>query len=80
MRASGRARPNARWPGTAVDALRTLAEALEPGHAIAAALVEHTWTRALEDAVAQSGGTRIASHFVDAATFSELLPELLRPR
>jgi hypothetical protein len=66
--------------GDSSVALRALAEALEPGHAIAAALVEHTWSRTLEDAVAQSGGTRIASHFVDAATFSELLPELLRPR
>jgi hypothetical protein len=59
------------------DTLRALGAELAPGAAIAAVLVEHTWARALEDAVAQSGGTPASSGFVDAAALSELMPQLV---
>jgi hypothetical protein len=39
--------------------------------------VEHSWARALEDAVAQTGGTPLSSEFVDAASLAELAPQLL---
>ncbi len=58
-------------------ALRELGAALEPGRAIAAVLVEHTWARAMDEAVAQSGGTQVASEFVAAITLDELAPRLL---
>jgi hypothetical protein len=54
------------------DAIRALGAALAPGAAIAAVLVEHTWARALADAVAQSGGTPLSSGFVEAETLSDL--------
>ena len=57
--------------------LRQLGADLAPGAAMAAVLVEHTWARALEDAVAQSGGTRLSGEFVEAASLAELGPQLL---
>jgi hypothetical protein len=54
--------------------LRDIGAALAPGAAIAAVLVEHTWARALEDAVTQSGGTAVAGEFVDAATLADVAP------
>ena len=57
--------------------LRELGAELAPGAAMAAVLVEHTWARALEDAVAQSGGTPLSSEFVDAASLGELTQQLL---
>ena len=59
------------------DALRELGDALAPGTAIAAVLVEHRWARALADAVAESGGTPHSNAFVEAASLAELAPELL---
>ena len=59
------------------EALHALGEALAPGAAVAAVLVEHRWAAALEDAVAQSGGTPVSSGFVDAASLSELTPQLV---
>ena len=58
-------------------AVRELAQALEPGDAVAAVLVEHRWAEALEDAVERLGGARVGNRFVDATT---LQPELLTPR
>ncbi len=54
------------------DTLRALGTALAPGSAIAAVLVEHTWARVLDDAVAQSGGRSLSSGFVEADTLSDL--------
>jgi hypothetical protein len=54
-----------------------LGKSLEPGSALAVVLVEHVWARGLDDAVARLGGSTLASEFVDAATLSELAPELL---
>jgi hypothetical protein len=59
------------------ESLRALGDALAPGTAIAAVLVEHHWARTLEDAVAASGGTRHSSEFVDAAALAELGPQLI---
>jgi hypothetical protein len=59
------------------DRLRALGDALAPGAAIAAVLVEHAWSRTLEDAMAQSGGTPVSDGFVVATTLSELTPALV---
>ncbi len=59
------------------ETLRQLGAELAPGAAFAAVLVEHTWARALGDAVAQSSGTPLSSGFVDAASLGELSEELL---
>jgi hypothetical protein len=72
-----------RATGRALDAeglsetLRQLGAELAPGSAMAAVLVEHTWARALEDAVSASGGTRLSSEFVGAGSLAELAPLLL---
>lgn len=58
------------------DAVEQLAGTLEPGSAVAAVLIEHVWAEAVEDAVTRTGGTPLASEFVDAAA---LAPELLAP-
>jgi hypothetical protein len=63
--------------GVPDEKLRELGKALEPGAAMAAVLVEHVWARALEDAASRTGGTPLASEFVDATTLAELAPDLL---
>jgi hypothetical protein len=55
--------------------LRELAKSLEPGTAVAAVLVEHSWAHALDDAVTRTGGTEVANEFVEEA---ELTPGLLQ--
>ena len=57
---------------------RDLGAALQPGTALAAVLVEHIWSRALDDAVSRVGGRSLASDFVDASRLSELGADLLR--
>jgi hypothetical protein len=59
------------------ETLLQLGAELAPGAAIAAVLVEHTWARALEDAVSQSGGRPLSRDFVDATSLGELAPQLL---
>jgi hypothetical protein len=56
--------------GDRAAAVRRLAGELEKGEAIAAVLVNHVWAIALEDAVARTGGTPVASEFVDAGAIS----------
>lgn len=63
--------------GGLAQVLRDLGRTLEPGAALGAVLVEHVWATALEDAVSRTGGSRLASEFVDAETLSELAPDLL---
>ena len=58
--------------GDAGTALRDLGSQLAAGEAMAVVLVEHVWARALEDAMARTGGTRTASEFVSATRLSEL--------
>jgi hypothetical protein len=50
-----------------------LAEALEPGGAVAAILVEHSWAKAFDDAVARMGGTRETSALVEGANLASAL-------
>jgi hypothetical protein len=63
--------------GDDAQVVRQLAEGLEPGAAIAALLVEHRWARALDDAVSRTGGSPLASDFVEAATLADLSQALL---
>jgi hypothetical protein len=70
--------PAARRREGTSELLRDLGAALQPGTALAAVLVEHVWSRALEDAVSRVGGRSLASEFVDASTLSELRDQLLR--
>ena len=58
-------------------AVRALGETLAPGAAVVAALVEHVWAGALEDAVARIGGRRVAGRLVDGRTLAELAPDVL---
>jgi hypothetical protein len=63
--------------GIPPDVLRGLGESLEPGAAIAAVLVDHSWLRTLSDAVDRSGGHSRVLEFVEVSRLSELAPELL---
>ena len=63
--------------GLGEETLRRLAAALGPGGAMLALLVEHNWLQGVEDAVARTGGRRMAADFVDARSLSELASELL---
>jgi hypothetical protein len=59
------------------EMLSALGTVLAPGAAIAAVLVEHTWARAFEDAVSQSGGSLLSGGFVEADTLSDLTSVLV---
>jgi hypothetical protein len=63
--------------GAHSSALRRLGEALEPGAAVAAVLVEHVWVRALDNAVSRTVGKPLASELVDAAALGELTADLI---
>jgi hypothetical protein len=63
--------------GIAAETMRELADALEPGAAVAAVLVEHVWAAALSDAVSRSGGTSVSDEFVQATALGEVTPTLL---
>lgn len=60
------------------DVVRALGRNLQPGSAVAAVLVEHVWSRALEDAVSRVGGRALACESVGASRLSELGDDLLR--
>jgi hypothetical protein len=60
--------------------LRSLAAELQQGEAMAVLLVDHVWARALEDAVARTGGTPVASEFVDVTGLAELSAPARRHR
>ena len=66
-----------RSSGVSADLLRELGESLQPGTAVAAVLVDHPWRRALEDAVARTGGTALADEFVATAVLDEVGDDLL---
>lgn len=70
--------PAARRREGTSELLRDLGAALQPGTALAAVLVEHVWSRALDEAVSRVGGKPLARDFVDASTLSELRDQLLR--
>jgi hypothetical protein len=71
------ARALAGGAGVSPETLRELGDGLEPGGAVAAVLVEHTWARALDDAVERTGGAAVADGFVEASELAELAPDLL---
>jgi hypothetical protein len=62
--------------GPDANPLRVLAEALAPGSAVAALLVEHVWAHAVDDAVARTGGTELVNAFVPTSELTELGSEL----
>jgi len=59
------------------ETVRSLAEPLEAGAAIAAVLIEHAWSTALADAIARMGGTQTVSEFVDHGEIHEAGVRLL---
>ena len=63
--------------GLPSESLRELGRALEPGASVVAVLVEHRWTRAVEDAVTRTGGTLVANEHVDSTGLAQHIPELL---
>jgi hypothetical protein len=63
--------------GLPAEALRKLGEALDPGAAMVALLIEHAWAKTLEDAVSRTGGTPLSSEFVDATTLAEVAPAVV---
>lgn len=88
QKATRRALSGHRPGAVAPDALGAIADALEPGGALGAVLLEQrveketpeapaTWSEALEDAVARMGGRRIASDSVEAASLAQLDADLL---
>jgi hypothetical protein len=63
--------------GVSRETLLELGQALQPGAALVAVLVEHKWADALEDAVSRSGGVPLANAFVSTTELAELAPDLL---
>jgi len=57
--------------------VQALGRALAPGTALAAVLVDHVWSRALDDAVARTGGTALGRDFVAARSLSDVAGRLL---
>jgi hypothetical protein len=70
--------PAARRGEATSELARDLGAALQPGTALAAVLVEHIWSRVLDDAVSRVGGRSLTRDFVDASSLSELGNHLLR--
>jgi hypothetical protein len=62
---------------TEAQVVRDLGATLEPGAALAAVLVDHVWSDALDDAASRSGGRLLAGDFVAATALSELGSHLL---
>jgi hypothetical protein len=58
--------------GDRAAAVRNIGAELEKGESVAAVVIEHVWATTLEDTVARSGGTPVASEFVDATSLAEL--------
>ena len=69
-RATERA-PRSGGSGLPGESLRELGRALEPGASVVAVMVEHRWTRALEDAVTRTGGTLVANEHVNSTALAE---------
>ena len=57
-----------------------LGEALAPGEALVAFLVQHRWVEALEEAVGRMGGAATRVEFVDEASLRALMPKLFSAR
>ena len=52
--------------GPAGEMVRSLADGMQPGNALAAVLVEHKWALTLGEAIARMGGNEAVNRFVDA--------------
>jgi hypothetical protein len=52
--------------GPSGAAVREIADALQPGEALAAVLLEHSWAQVLEDSVARIGGTALLDEHTPA--------------
>jgi hypothetical protein len=63
--------------GSSADLIAAVGQALAPGEALVAVLVGHEWARALEDAVARTGGAELANTFVEATSLAAIAPELV---
>ena len=64
--------------GVAGSELRGIVAALAPGDAVVALLVDHVWTRTLDDAVERLGGATVVNRFVDAATIADVAADVRR--
>jgi hypothetical protein len=62
--------------GISADVVRAIGDALAPGAAIAAVLIDHAWLKPMEDAASRGGGTLSASRFIDADDLDPLAAEL----
>jgi hypothetical protein len=65
---------------TATATVAELADALGPGAAVIAILIEHRWDAALDDAVTRTGGRRLACEEVPAAEPPDLARRALELR
>ncbi len=74
---AARRRATERAVGAHAELVHELGAELEPGAAVAAVLVDHVWSDALDDAATRTGGSLLASHLVEAAELRELSAELL---
>jgi hypothetical protein len=74
-RATGRAMDDATGGITAAQ-IRELADALAPGAALVAVLVDHVWTRTLDDAIERTGGVALLSRFVDAVALADVADDV----
>src|SRR2546423_15721337 len=54
------------------ETVRAIGGALAPRAAVAAVLVDHTWLQALHEAVSRTGGTLVATDFLDARAPTEV--------
>jgi hypothetical protein len=70
-----RTRQTLEEPGA--DVIRELAEAVQPGAAMAAILVEHPWVAALDEAVERSGGRRVLHEATAAGSLPDLAVQAL---
>ena len=77
IRASGRAGRDVRSRPSAATRFARSALRSRPAPRSRRCCVEHTWARALADAMSQSGGTPVSSGFVEAETLSDLTPLLV---
>lgn len=74
---AARRRATERALATHREVLHKLAAGLGPGDAMAAVLIDHVWSGALEDAAARTGGALLANEFVDATALADLDAQLV---
>ncbi len=62
--------------GPAGEWARSLANELEPGAAVAAVLIEHSWEGTLNDAITRLGGVPQVDSFVESSQIADHLDEI----